>query len=165
MLNLTITDIKSFVHKLLIEEAFDTFLLVEANVKSGISYYVSGQINKAFFDSEELQGLTSDKYVTWSTVRPHIYNIIKGKNMPLGFKLIFILSDANTERIIEKNNLPITSEDVAALSLNILFDGQSIHITTSASLKAFSLDKTLERLWDENLEAYFKQQQISYEKH
>jgi general stress protein 26 len=54
---------------------------------------------------------------------------------------------------------------VAALSLNILFDGQSIHITTSASLKAFSLDKTLERLWDENLEAYFKQQQISYEKH
>lgn len=162
MLHLQITDLKNFVKKLLTEDTFDTFLLVEANVKSDVSYHISGRINPSFFDNDELNSLISKEYTVWSKVRQHVYNVIKGKKLPLGFKIVLILSKPNLERIIEKNNLPISPEDVANLALTIHFDGENMTATTITTMKTFSVDKTLEHLWDENLLAYFKQQEISY---
>lgn len=162
MLQLQISDLKGFVRKLLMEETFDTFLMVEANVKREISYHVSGRYNSTFFDSDELEALAGTDYTTWAKVRPHIYNVIKGNKLPLSFKIVLILSTPNIDRIIEKNNLPISSDQVANLALNIYYDGENINITTVASMKTFSMDKTLETLWDQNVLAYFRQQEIQY---
>lgn len=162
MLQLQISDLKGFVRKLLMEETFDTFLLVEANVKKEISYHVSGRYNPAFFDNDEQEALNGAEYSTWANVRPHIYNVIKGNKLPLSFKIVLILSTPNIERIIEKNNLPLSPDQIANLALNIYFDGENITITTVASMKTFSLDKTLENLWDQNVLAYFRQQEILY---
>lgn len=162
MLQLQISDLKGFVRKLLMEETFDTFLLVEANVKREISYHVSGRFNPTFFDSDELEELAGAEYCTWANVKPHIYNVIKGNKLPLSFKIVLILSTSNIERIIEKNNLPISPEQVANLALNIYYDGENINITTVASMKTFSMDKTLENLWDQNIMAYFRQKEIFY---
>ncbi len=156
MLQLQISDLKGFVRKLLMEEVFDTFQVVEAGVKSDVSYHISGRINPAFYDTEELAGLNGAVYITWAGIRQHIYQVIKGKKLPLSFKIVFILSAPNILRIIEKNNLPISLEQVANLSLNIYYDGENINITTMASMKTFSTDKTLEQLWDQNVLAYFK---------
>lgn len=163
MIHITITDIKSFVRKLLMEEVFDTFLLVEANVKSNVNYHISGRINKDFFDSDELEEMGCTEYAAWRTTRPHVLNVIKGKKQPLSFKIVFILSNPNIERIIEKNNLPLSVDDVAYLALNIYFDGNNMTATTIASLKSFSLDKTLENLWDKNVLAFFKHNEIPVE--
>lgn len=160
MLNIEITETRDFVKKLLIDSTFDTFLLVEANVKSDVAYHISGHINTDFYDSDELEQLPSAQYATWGKLRPHIYNVIKGKKLPLSFKIVLILSPANVTRIIEKNNLPLSVNDVANLSLNIYYDGSKITATTIASLKTFSMDKTLENLWDENVAAYFKREGI-----
>ena len=54
MLNIEITETKNFVKKLLMEPVFDTFLLVEAYVRSDVSYTIDGRLNPSFFDTEEL---------------------------------------------------------------------------------------------------------------
>lgn len=163
MLNLRIANSGDFMKKLLTNTTFDTFLLVEAAVKTNISYHISGHLNRDFYDSDELEALSSMEYITWNLVRPHVYNVMKGTKLPLGFKIVLILSDANITRIIEKNNLPLSLSDIANLSLIFHFDGSNILATANTSLKTFTMDKTLERLWDANLLAFFKQQEISVE--
>ena len=158
MLNIEITETKNFVKKLLMEPVFDTFLLVEAYVRSDVSYTIDGRLNPSFFDTEELEEMTSKTYTTWGTVRHHIFNVIKGNKLPLNFKIVLILSDANINRIIEQNHL--TPSDIANLSLNIYFDGEKISLTTMASMNIFSMDKTLANIWDANVSAFFKQNQI-----
>ncbi len=160
MLNIDISDTKGFVRKLLMDEVFDNFLLVEANVKSNVSYHISGRINKDFFDNDELSEMVSEDYICWKTTRGHIYNVIKGNKLPLSFKLVFILSKPNINHIIEKNNLPFSTDDIANLTLNIYFDGKSITATTITSLRSFSTDKTLEMLWDNSVKAFFKHYEI-----
>ena len=160
MLNIEITDTKYFVNKLLMVPVFDSFLLVEAFVRSDVSYTIDGRLNPSFFDTEELEEMTSNTYTTWGAVRHHIFNVIKGNTLPLNFKIVLILSDANINRIIEQNHLNLTTSDIANLSLNIYFDGEKISLTTMASMNIFSMDKTLANIWDANVSAFFKQNQI-----
>lgn len=160
MLNIEITETKNFVKKLLMEPVFDTFLLVEAYVRSDVSYTIDGRLNPSFFDSGELEGMTSKTYTTWGNVRQHIFNVIKGNKLPLNFKIVLILSDANINRIIEQNHLDLSLSDIANLSLNVYFDGEKITLTTMASMNIFSMDKTLSTIWDTNVSAFFKQNQI-----
>lgn len=160
MLNIEITETKNFVKKLLMEPVFDTFLLVEAYVRSDVSYTIDGRLNPSFFDTEELEEMTSKTYTTWGNVRQHIFNVIKGNKLPLNFKIVLILSDANINRIIEQNHLDLSLSDIANLSLNIYFDGEKISLTTMASMNIFSMDKTLANIWDANVSAFFKQNQI-----
>lgn len=142
------------------EPVFDTFLLVEAYVRSDVSYTIDGRLNPSFFDSGELEGMTSKTYTTWGNVRQHIFNVIKGNKLPLNFKIVLILSDANINRIIEQNHLDLSLSDIANLSLNVYFDGEKITLTTMASMNIFSMDKTLATIWDANVSAFFKQNQI-----
>ncbi len=161
MLNIEISETGKFMSKLLIENTFDTFLMVESSVMTNATYNINGRINKSFFDEEEMENLPSKEYVTWGSARPHIYILIRGKKLPLSLKIVLILSDANILRIIEKNNLTIAVDDVANLSLNIYYDGEKVMVTTVASMNAFSMDKTLSILWDENVSAFFKQNMIA----
>lgn len=160
MLSMEITETKNFVKKLLMEPVFDTFLLVQADVQSDVSYSIDGHLNPAFFDTGGLEDLPSKSYAAWGTIRHHIFNVIKGSKLPLSFKIVLILSDANIERILEQNHLTITRSDIANLALNIYFDGSKITITTMASLNIFSMDKTLAAVWDANIAAFFRKNQI-----
>ena len=78
----------------------------------------------------------------------------------MNFKIVLILSDANINRIIEQNHLDLSLSDIANLSLNVYFDGEKISLTTMASMNIFSMDKTLANIWDANVSAFFKQNQI-----
>ena len=52
MLDITITETRDFVKKLLMDNTFDRFLAMEAFVKSGITYSFDGRVNKDFYDKE-----------------------------------------------------------------------------------------------------------------
>mgnify|MGYP001705760068 CR=1 FL=1 len=59
MLDITITETRDFVKKLLMDNTFDRFLAMEAFVKSGITYSFDGRVNKDFYDKEELELMAS----------------------------------------------------------------------------------------------------------
>ena len=76
MLDITITETRDFVKKLLMDNTFDRFLAMEAFVKSGITYSFDGCVNKDFYYKEELELMAYTSYSSWESIKPHVYNVI-----------------------------------------------------------------------------------------
>lgn len=162
MLDITITETRDFVKKLLMENTFDHFLTMEAFVRSGITYSFDGRINKDFYDKEELEAMASTSYTTWENLRTHVYNVIRGKKLPLSFKIVLVLSQPDIMDMLEKNHLTIPVSDVANLTLNIYYDGMSIQLTSMATQNIFTMDKTLELVWDAEIREFLKKAGIYF---
>ncbi len=155
MKSFEIEDIKNYMNELLVNEKFDSFYLYEARVKTNLDYYIGGKLNLDFYDEEERDGLESSEYVCWGKVKHTIYDLMKGKRLPINFKVILMFNNENVNRLIEMNNLPIRSEDVGGLFYNIYFEKGALAVTTGTSLKVFTLDKTLEHMWDDTVGKYY----------
>lgn len=164
MLSIKILDVKQFMHCLLLEPTFDRFLLREASVKAGVSYAIDGKINTDFYDSDEQEELNKQQYCYYEEQRPFLFSFIRGKKTPLSFKIVFLLAPSNIEKLLEQNHLSYRFEDINALVFNLHFDQGTLTCTSGTSLKVFTLDKTLEQVWEQNLKAFLKAKQISFEK-
>lgn len=151
--------------KLLIGTSFDTFWLSEASVTTSVTYTIDGSLHPEFFDTTENEVLAGEhrSYALWRDMKPFCFSIMKGKKTPLHFKIVFLLSRKNTEKLLANSRLPYTCEDVFGLFVNFQYDGSHLTCTTGSSLKTFTLDKSLDRVWDEMIQKFFRQQQIACE--
>lgn len=138
---------------LLVNEKYDSFNLYEARIKTGLDYYIRGLFNKGFFDYD-VQG-DMDDYELWGNVKETVFSLIKGKRLPISFKVILMFNRENVDRLIEMNNLPISKDDISGLFFNINYEDEKLTITTGTSLKIFTLDKTLENIWDDTVGKYY----------
>lgn len=150
-----IEDIKEFMNDLLVKDRYDSFYLYEARVKTALDYYIGGKINKSFFDTDELEGIKEQEYVTWKEIRHSVYDVIRGKRLPISFKIILMFNRENIERLVMMNNLPLSPEDIGALFFNINYANEALTVTTGTSIKVFTMDKTLENTWDDTVEKYY----------
>ena len=158
-----IQDIKDFMKKLLIAETFDGFLLSEASITTYASFQIDGSFHPEYLSSAEAELLSAEQagFALWRRVRPFFFDLTKGKNTPLRFRIVFRLAPHNVERLIEQAGVSVRAEDVDGLFLNIHFDGTALSCTSGASLRVFSLDKSLEHAWDEMLERFFRREGIA----
>lgn len=154
MKSFEIEEIKNFINDLLVKEKYDSFYLYEIRLKTSLDYYINGKINKEFYDDDERQEI-KEEYICWGHVKQTVYELIKGKNLPISFKLILMFNRENIERLIEMNNMPVHFEDVGALFYNVYYENGKLAVTTGTSLKVFTMDKTLEQLWDDTVEKYY----------
>lgn len=163
MIAVQIQDIKDFMSKLLLGNAFDSFWLSEASITTSVSYTIDGFLHSEFYDTQEAELLQEEgrTYALWRDMKPFCFSVIKGKKTPLSFKIVFMLSKKNTQKLLASSKLSYQLEDIFGLFVNFQFDGQYLTCTTGTSLKTFSLDKSLDRVWDEMILKFFKQQQIS----
>lgn len=150
-----IEDVKEFMNDLLVKDRYDSFYLYEARVKAALDYYIGGKINKSFFDTDELEGINEQEYVTWKEIRHSVYDVIRGKRLPISFKIILMFNRENIERLVMMNNLPLSPEDIGALFFNINYANEALTVTTGTSIKVFTMDKTLENTWDDTVEKYY----------
>lgn len=150
-----IEDIKEYMNQLLVNERFDSFYLYEARVKGALDYFIGGKLNMDYYDEEEKKELEDSEYISWGQVKHIVYDLMKGKKLPINFKIILMFNRDNINRLIEMNNLPVKAEDVGALFYNVHFEAGKLNITTGTSLNVFTLDKRLEQLWDETVEKYY----------
>lgn len=160
MLALRILDLKDFTGKLFLKEVFHRFSFVEASFTTFLTHTLDGTLQKEFFDSENRPEQT---YCYWEDVQPICYSIIRGKRTPLRFKIVFQLAPENVERLLHQTGVALHSEDIFGLYLNCQFDGEHLICTTGTSLRVFTLDKTLDRVWDDMIKRFFKQQGLVYE--
>ena len=72
-----------------------------------------------------------------------------------GFKIILMFNRENISRLLEMNNLPVKEEDVSALFMNVVYEHETLSVTTGTSLKIFTMDKTLEHIWDDTIKKYY----------
>ncbi|MBR3833918.1 MAG: hypothetical protein IKJ73_06345 [Lachnospiraceae bacterium] len=155
MKSFEVEDIKNYMNQLLVNERFDSFYLYEARVKGALDYFVGGKLNMEYYDEDEKNEFDDSEYISWSKVKQIIYDLMKGKKLPINFKIILMFNRDNIKRLIEMNNLPVKADDVGALFYNIHFEAGQLNVTTGTSLKVFTLDKRLEQLWDETVEKYY----------
>lgn len=142
-----------YLKELFEKEKYDSFYLYEVRVKTKLDYYVNGRLNREYFDTEEQADLP--EYVEWKDIKQIVYSYIKGKRLPIGFKIILMFNRENISRLLEMNNLPVKTEDVSALFMNVVYEHEALSVTTGTSLKIFTMDKTLEHVWDDTVRKYY----------
>lgn len=166
MIALHITNIKQFMNRLFLCEDFDAFRLSEATFVTFGTFHIDGLFQKEYYSSEELEEMQfiDDPHLSWRQARPFALTIIKGKHTPLEFKIVFRLSCANVQRLLQQSGLAFTLGDVSGLFLNLHFQAGCLTCTTGTALRTFTLDKSLDRIWDEMITRFFLQKNISFEK-
>lgn len=163
MIALNIADTKDFMQKLLIQKVFDQFYLLEGEVATFASFKIDGELNGAWYTSDETEVLEGRQYSLWSEIKPMAFQLIKGKKLPVHFRFVLQLSGVNTEWLLKKYHLEHLQEQLRGLYLNIRYQDQKLVCVTGLSFKTFVMDKTLERLWDETARQFMKQNGIIME--
>ena len=145
-----ILDIKDFMKELLVKDAFDAFRVSEFSVTTNVSYSIDGEIHPEFNTPDEIATTPSDgeTYISWGDIKPFCFSVIKGKQAPLNFKIVFILSKETLAKLLADNNITMSADDIFGLYLNCQYENNSLMCVTGTSLRLFSLDKTLDNAWD-----------------
>lgn len=144
----SITNIKKFMGALLASDYFDHFLVNSVTVTTYGTFHIDGHLKKDFYTQEEWEALPEKNYATYETIRPICYDLIKGKKLPLHFKMIFSLNQTERLKLLETSNTTLTSEDVADLFLNIKYDAGTVTCSTGTSYTVFTMDKSFEQTFD-----------------
>lgn len=163
MISLKVADVKAFMNKLLLQNVFDNFLVSEVEVNMANKYTIQGEMNRSFFSNDELEVLDGRMYSTWGELRNMVLQMVKGNRTPLSFKMVFLLSKENTIHVLEKSGLPFRYEDIGGLFLNLRFDQNGLYLITGTSLKVFTLDKSLDQVWEKDVKTFLKYHDIPCE--
>ena len=164
MLALKINTTKTFMHKLLIGDAFHVFSLVEASITTFNQFHIDGKLHMDFFDTDTAQQLSADKiiYSSWGDVKAYCYSIIRGKLPPLQFKFIMRLSPSQINILPANNIFSFSDSELSDLFLNIQFKNNELLCTTGIFSQVFTLDKTSETTWDNAVLDFFRYHQIDF---
>ena len=91
-----------------------------------------------------------DSHAHWKDVREFCFQIIRGKRTPLNFKIILSLAPENFPGFLNQQNVTgFRPEDIQGMYLNLSYDGLNLTCITGISMKTFTMDKSLERAWDD----------------
>lgn len=159
-----IQDVRDFMKKLLLADTFDTFLLVEASVTTYAAFHIDGHFHGDYFGTDETAALPAEQsgFTLWKRLRPFFFELMKGKNTPLQFRIIFRLAPHNVDALLRQSGVSLRADDVDGLFLNLHYDGTHLNCISGTSLRTFTLDKSLEHAWDSMLERFFRQKEIPF---
>ncbi|MEA4815241.1 MAG: DUF5721 family protein [Lachnospiraceae bacterium] len=152
MLMLKIKNVKDFMNTLLKSETFDAFESRSISLVTYISFDIDCRIKKSFFPEEKKELIKRD-FCLWKDMRPVIFELIKGNNLPLSFKIILSVKPSLAEEI---------HKNARALFININFDREGLSLTSGSAQKEFSLSKEEDPLWDAYLKNFLSKNGILY---
>lgn len=161
MLSASTPDTKQFMNQLLTGTVFDHFLLCEASIMTGSTYIIDGHINKNFYDTDDEHLVSGRIYQHWSECRSIAFQMVKGSRTPLAMKIVLMLGREQTEDFLQKYNIPLLPEQIAGLYLNIRYEHNVLTLSSGTALTIFSLDKTVEHMWDKMLSQFLREQGIT----
>lgn len=140
-------EVKTFMQKLLKEDAFDKLEIRNICLETIVRYEILGNINKDYLQQDEQR-----YFVKWKELKPYVVNLIKGNIKPKLFKIVFSLDDDTIQSLCDNAN---------AMFLNITYQNEKIIGTTGTSQKVFALDKKEEKIWEDIVLKFFKKNGIN----
>ena len=143
---------------LLLKPTFDTFSLIEGEVTTFNRFQVDGRIHKDFFDEA-----FEKEYSTWGEVRDFFFQVIRGKKTPLNFKFILSLAKDQFESFLTEHDLTYRPTEIQGLYLNFRYDGLALQCITGTSMNTFTMDKSVEKAWDEYVQKFFANQELDFD--
>ena len=149
MIALKISNTKNFMAKLLTTETFDSYPVEEVTIETFNTFSIDGHINREFYKGtdESSESIPTGSFSLWSELRPVCLNLIKGKRTPISFKFVFHADEATKASLIEKADENIDPSQIT-LGINIRFANNELLITTGTAYNVFTLDKSIEKAWD-----------------
>lgn len=150
---------KNCMSHLLLKPTFDRFSLIEGELTTYNTFRVDGRLCRDFFEEAPDRA-----YSLWGELRDFFFRLIRGKRTPLNFKFILSLSEKDTAAWMKGREIPgLSPANVRGLYLNFRYDGTILQCVTGISLDIFTMDKTLEKLWDESVKNFFLKNGIDFE--
>lgn len=150
-----------FMGKLLKGENFDGFLLKEGFLRTGMEYRFQGKVFPEYFDTEDREKHT-EEYTFWGEVKPFVFELVKGKRTPLAFSFTLLLTKNDTAEFLSRRQVNV-GEDVPSLFLQIRFEHDTGHMVTGTARNTFTLDKSLDEAWDEEVKQRMKAMELAVE--
>ena len=165
MISLQIISMKNFIYHLLVLDTFDCFLLEESTIATANTYHVNGAINKEFYKSvnEDLLEQIPYEYSSWKEKKEFIYQLLKGKNTPIFFKIVLQLKPEIMNALLQNEDCKLTSEQIKALILTIKYDGTLAILTNGIAYHTFIMSKEPEIIWDKYLSKYLSQKGVTFD--
>lgn len=162
MIALKIEDIKLFTSKLFVGEVFDQFLAKEAVIATFNTFTIDGTVRSGYYSREEQEEKKIGQLSTWAMMKPFCFSLIKGKRLPISFRIILQMSKEGTERFLASRQIPFTSDQVKGLYINIRYEEDKLICVTGTSVSVFTLDKTLDEDWDQAFKGFLKRNEIPF---
>lgn len=165
MLAIQIKDIKIFMAKLLSADAFDSFLLEEAQIHTFNTFVIDGHQNKEFYTKEELEDpeVFPYEYSMWKDMKGICFQLIKGKKVPSFMKIILHQKPECTYTILEEGGAKGFIDNLKAFVVTIKYDANGLMLTTGTSFSTFLMDKTPDLLWDQAFRKFLVDAGIAFE--
>lgn len=150
---------KNCMQHLLLKPTFDSFALIEGEITTYNTFRIDGYIHKNFYEDAPLKD-----YSSWGDLREFCFHIIRGKRTPLDFRFILSLPKEEFEAFLIDQEIPsLSHSDIQGLYLNFKYDGTNLQCITGTSLNIFTMDKTLENVWDNYARKFFLNKEIDFE--
>ena len=130
-------------------------------MRTGMEYRFQGRVFPEFFDTEEKETYT-EEYTYWGEVKPFIFELVKGKRTPLAFSFTLLLTKNDTMQLISRRQVNV-GEDSPSLFLQIRFEHGMGRIISGTARNVFTLDKSLDEAWDEELKQLLKSMELAVE--
>lgn len=162
MIALRMEDLKAFTSGLFVGNTFDSFLVREAVIVTYNTFTIDGHIKQGYYSKEELEEKQLGELSSWESVKPVCFSLIKGKRLPGSFQITLQLQPSEVESIISGGLGGIRAEQIGGLYLNIRYEESILTCITGTSLNVFTMDKTIEREWDEAVRHFLKQAGLVY---
>ncbi len=147
MRSLEIQDLKGFTTHLFVKNTFDDFQICEADFSTFASFHINGRKLAGYFDTAEQEIMDSSPYCLWHEIRPFGLSLIRGKLLPLQFRIVLRLPDRHPLCLSD----PELQNEAASqdLFLNIQYREKKLLCTTGASLSVFTPGIRPGEKWDE----------------
>lgn len=162
MVALKIDEIGAFTAKLFIGTEFDGFLVREVNIVTYNSFTIDGHIRQGYYTEEELEQNHIEEMSSWQTLKPFCYSLIKGKKLPGSFQITLQLAPAEVGRFLTERGLNLAPEQIGGIYMNIRYEDQVLYCISGTSLNVFTLDKSLDREWDDAMRTLLRRHQIVF---
>lgn len=160
MIALQTDELKEFTRQLFIGSTFDHFLVREAQIVTFNNFQIDGHIRPGYYSKDEMEMQNMETFSAWSTLRPFCFSLIKGKRLPESFYIVMQLSGKEKEAFLDGRGIGFSANEVSGLYLNIRYEDKLITCITGTSVTRFTMDKSLEREWDQAVKEFFKEKGI-----
>ena len=84
------------------------------------------------------------------------------KRLPESFRIVFLMPPSARDRFVSGRVPGISPDQVGGLYINVQYENQEMICVTGTSMKQFTLDRTLENEWDENVKKFLKKNGVVF---
>ena len=149
MIGFQIEDMGAFTRKLFLEKDFDDFLFKGSNYCYVQQFYHRRPSPPGILLGAGTGADGMNPYSLWSQVRPICFSLIKGKRLPESFQITLEAPPKRLDAFLAECRLQMDAGQIKGLYLNIRYENGRLQCITGTSLAVFTLDKSVEREWDE----------------